>query len=438
MRTGPVPPRVLGVADVAFASFNCVVGGGVFGLPAPLAQVLGPAAFLAYATCTFLVLALGLCLAEAGTRISEPGGAYAYVAAAFGPLMGGIAGTVLLLSNFCGAAAVANLFVDTLGAAVPACTHPLARAALLLGGYTVLALANVRGARQGSLTSIVLAVAKLLPLLLIVGWGAWFVRGSALHVQAWPGAAALGEGSALLFFAFTGFEGGLVLSGEMRDPPRTVPRALLLALLLVAPLYAGLQIVAQGILGGQLGHSASPLIDVSLRLFGPAGASLMVGAILVSAAGMVAADMLLSPRIAYGLAGRGQLPRVLACLHPRFGTPAVAVVAYATGAALLAINGSFRQMAFLSSASTLLLYLLVCLGLLRLRRRGVQQAGQPFRAPGGALLPLLTGVVLVMLLAATPARELLLTLAVAGVAALGFGAQSLLRPSTRPPRSAAG
>ena len=91
----PTLQRVVGVSGVAFSSFNGIVGSGIFGLPALVAALLGPAAILAYLICVVLVGLMGLCLAEVGSRVHSAGGLYGYASAAFGPVVGGIAGTLI-------------------------------------------------------------------------------------------------------------------------------------------------------------------------------------------------------------------------------------------------------------------------------------------------------------------------------------------------------
>jgi amino acid transporter len=118
------------------------------------------------------------------------------------------------------------------------------------------------------------------------------------------------------------------------------------------------------------------------------------------------ADMLSSPRSAYALAEAGQLPRSIAYIHPTRHTPVVAIALYATAVVLVAATGSFRQIAVLAVAGTLAMYLIVCLGVLRLRAKGVAQAGAPFVAPGGSLVPLAAVAMTVWLLSTLAWREL--------------------------------
>lgn len=224
-------------------------------------------------------------------------------------------------------------------------------------------------------------------------------------------------------FAFLGIETGLSISGETRNPARTIPRAIALALGMVALLYIGLQTVAQGVLGAALANSQSPLVDTAGVILGSRGAQLFVLLTLVSAGGYLAADMFSSPRIAHALAHGGQLPRVLGTVHPKFATPAVSIAIYATAVIAVAASGSFRQIAVLAVAGTLVLYLICCLGVLRLRAKNVGAAGSPFVAPGGPIVPIAAAAIIVWLLSALAVREMIATLSFVIVAALCYYAR---------------
>jgi amino acid transporter len=190
-----------------------------------------------------------------------------------------------------------------------------------------------------------------------------------------------------MFFAFMGVENGLSASGETVNPARTIPRAILSALAMVAALYIGLQLVTQGVLGANLSNSTAPIVETATAVFGPWGTRLFVVATTLSAAGYLTADMLCSPRCIYALAEARQLPRRLATAHPKFGTPVSAIGGYSLLCFVAAASGSFRQLALIAASGTLMLYLICCLGLLRLRARHIAMAGKPFRAPGGAFVP---------------------------------------------------
>jgi len=413
--TGSSPPpgdapglkRLIGVNVLAFSSFNTIVGSGIFGLPALVAALLGPAAILSYLVCAALVGLVGLCFAEVGSRVSCAGGLYAYARVPFGPVVGGIAGTLLWCANsVVPSAAIANFMTDTIAGSYPLLTGGVPRALFLLAVYLLLALANIRGTRTGGHLSLVAALIKLVPLVLLVVTGCFSIHAENLRWTAAPPVTSVGQGAVLLFFAFMGIEGGLNTSGEVMNPARTVPRAIALTLTLVASLYIGLQLVAQGVLGAGLAGEKAPLVATATAVFGPWGTRFLIAATILSAAGYLSADSLCSPRAVFALAEFGQLPRQLAAIHPRFGTPFVAIGTYCTVCFVVALSGSFRQLVIVASSGTLLLYLVCCLGLLRLRTRELKMMGEPFRAPGGPFVPLAASAIIVWMLTTLEWREL--------------------------------
>jgi amino acid transporter len=409
-QTSPYAPslqRVIGVGALSFSAFNTIVGSGIFGLPALVAALLGPAAILAYVVCAVLIGLVGLCFAEVGSRVSGAGGLYAYARVPFGPVVGGIAGTLLWSANSVAPnAAIANFLLDTLASLLPGLAKGVPRALFLAAVYFLIAIVNIRGTRSGVRLSVTTALIKLVPLGLLVIAGSFAIHSTNLHWVGMPSLGAIGKGAVLLFFAFMGIEGGLNTSGEVINPARTVPRAIALTLTLIATLYIGLQFVAQGVLGANLAVAKAPLVATATAVFGPWGTGFLIAATVLSAAGYLTSDMLCSPRTLYAPAESGQLPSKLAAVHPRYGTPAVAIGAYSCMCFLVALTGSFRQLVIISSSGTLLLYLICCLGLLRLRARNIAMAGEPFRAPGGALLPLLASAIIVWMLTTLEQKEL--------------------------------
>ncbi len=427
------PPRVLGIGGVAFASFNCIVGAGIFGLPALAAAALGPAAVLGYIVSAAVLGLVGLCLAEAGSRVTEAGGPFAYATVPFGPAIGGMVGTLMWVSCVSGSAAVANLWIDTLASAWPDLGTTGPRLALILAFYAGLAVVNVRGARHGSRLSVAMALIKIVPLVGIVLIGIVAIDPANLRWTHVPTPAALGNATVLLFFAFTGIESGLYASAEVRNPERTIPRAILLAAVVVVVLYMGIQLVAQGVLGARLPVATAPLVSVAEILIGPWGSRLMILAIVLSTSGYLVADAFCSPRALYALSVRGQLPRFLATLHPRFGTPVSAVCIYLTLCALLAIGGSFRLLALFTSAATLVVYGVCCLGVMRMRTQKIEQAGTPFRAPGGPIVPIAATLLIGWLLSSLTRDELIYAVGFTAASAIVYAVHAKLhRPIGNP------
>jgi basic amino acid/polyamine antiporter, APA family len=438
MPNSPPLERVIGISGLTFSSFNCIVGSGIFAIPALAAAIMGPAAILGYLVCAVLIGLVGLCFAEVGSRVSSAGGLYAYARISLGPVVGGIAGTLLWLANSAvSSAALVNFLADTLAGFWPPLGKTLLRLVFIAALYAALATVNIRGTRSGARLTLGFGLVKLGALVLLIGAGVFAIHGPNLRWGALPPLTAVGQGAVLLFFVFMGIETGLGMSGEVVNPPRTVPRAIFLALGLVAALYVGLQLVSQGVLGAALPHSTAALVDTATIVFGPWGTRLFVLVTILSIVGYLAADMLCSPRTLYAPAEQGQLPRALARVHPRFGTPAIAIGSYTLLCFLAAASGSFRQLALVASSGTLMLYLICCLGLFRLRARNVAMAGKPFRAPAGPFVPLAACAIIVWMLASLTLPELWAALSIVLVSGIGYSVQWLLgRARRRPPLAA--
>ncbi len=429
--------RVVGVGSLGLNVVNLTIAAGIFGLPAIIAGILGAQAIVAYLLCAVLFGLVGLCFAEAGSRVGSAGGLYAYASAPFGPIVGGVSGTVLWVTTGAAAdAAIVNLLMDTLSAVIPGLGAPWVRVAIILILFTAVAVINIRGVTYGLRLSTILTVIKIAPLALLVIGGAFAVD---LSNFAWPATMPslhdIARASIVLFFAFIGVESALSMSGEVIRPSRTIPRGILMGLLIVAGLYMGLQLVAQGTLGATLAPSKAPLVDAAKIVFGSWGSGLIVVGVAISACGCIAADMLSTPRVLHAFAQQGQLPRRVAAVHPRFGTPAVAIGVYAAVCALLALSGTFRQLGTLASSGTLLVYLVCCLGVLRLRAKNIVSDEPPFRVPFGPVVPLAACAIILWMLSTLTVLELGAALIFVAAAALAYAVhESRRHAAPRGPR----
>jgi amino acid transporter len=404
--------RVIGVKSLGLNVVNLTIAAGIFGLPAIIAGILGAQGILAYLVCAVLFGLVGLCFAEAGSRVGQAGGLYAYASVPFGPVVGGIAGTLLWTASGSAAdAAIINLLVDTLAAVMPALGAPWVRVVIILGLFATVALINIRGVTHGVRLSIALTIIKIAPLALLVIGGLFVLDPAKLAWGGVPPLRSVGQAAVVLFYAFIGVEAALNMSGEVIRPSRTVPRGILLGLSIIVVLYMGLQLVAQGTLGAALPQSKAPLVDTANIVFGHWGGRMLVLAVAISASGCLAADMLSSPRVLHAFAEQRQLPRWLARVHPRFDTPAAAIAAYAAVCAMFALTGTFKQLLILSSSGSLVLYLICCLGVLRLRARQIAIDGTPFIIPFGPVVPIAACAIIIWMLSTLSFRELWWTLA---------------------------
>jgi APA family basic amino acid/polyamine antiporter len=374
---------VIGTRELTANIVNATIGAGIFVLPAAVAMGLGAAAPVAYLACAALMALIVLCFAAAGSRVSLTGGLYAYIEVAFGGFAG-FAGGVFYWSTACfSVASVATAFAGSLSVIWTPLGSGLVRALVLATLFGGLAVVNVRGAKPGIRLVEAITAAKLTPLLLLIVAGAWSLNPAYLKFSM-PPLSQVGQASILLIFAFEGIEVALMPVGEVRDPARAVPRSILGALAITTLMYLAIQAVAQGVLGPQLSaYADAPLAEAAGRLLGRFGKALVLAGGTVSMFGYVSGDMLGTPRALFALGRDGALPGVLARVHQRYRTPAVAIIIYAVIVAALSISSSFNQLAVLANVSGLLLYGLSVAASYQLQRRDVRMAGTPFNLPGG-------------------------------------------------------
>jgi len=398
--------RAVGVRGLTAGMINYMIGAGIFVLPATVAAIVGAAAPVIYVICAIAMTTILLCFADAGSRVSLSGGTYAYAEVAFGPFIGFIVAMTLWVSTVVASAAVANIFVDTLPQISPRLADPVIRNGTLVLMYAAI---NIRGVKIGSGVVQTVTVAKLTPLLILVGVGLLAINARNL---AWPGMPPAGDiarASVFLIFAFIGIESALTPSGEVREPARTVPRAIFAALVLVTLIYMGLQIVAQGVLGAELAtNTTAPLAELAMRVLGSGGRVLVILGAAVSTFGYVAGDMLAAPRGIYALGRDRLLPAAIGSVHARYRTPHVAILIHAVLCLGFALTGSFEKLVVLAVIPTLIVYLICCLAAIQLRRRDIRDKGTvPFRLPGGPVIPIIASAIVLWLMSASTMQEIL-------------------------------
>ena len=421
--------RAIGTGTLAASIINLVIGAGIFALPALVVAEIGTAAPFAYLLCSILVGLVFLCFAEAGSRLARSGGAYACVEAAFGSVAGFLVSALLWFGvGVLSCAAISNVIADTLASVWPWTGHPSVRFLFLCLLFGSLAAINVTGVRSASRFVVLNTAVKLVPLLVLVATGLPAIQWANLAVKAWPPLENFGATSLLLFFAFGGAELALTPSGEVQNPPRTVPRAILLGLGGVLVLYISVHAVAQGVLGPELAQQkGAPLAAAAERVLGTGGRLLLVLGTTLSIFATLSGSLLATPRALFAAAEDGLLPSSLAKVHPRFRTPHIAIIVFAVLSCAFAVTGTFRSLAFVSSASVLLIYLAVSLSVLGLRRRNVQASQQVFRIPGGPLVPLVSSAVVLWLLSHIAKAEALGLSLLLLVASAVYGARLLWR-----------
>ena len=417
--TQPTLRRALGRWDLTAIGVNQVIGGAIFLMPSQVAaQIAGAWAPLGFLLMGLVSLTIALCFAEVGSRFDSTGGPYLYTRAAFGRFAAFEVGWMQWFTRASSQASVMAGIAVALGYYFPAMTAGWPRALVLTAITAVLAWVNVRGIQQSAWAVNALTIGKLAPLAIFIAAGLAFIDPSRLTSFPPITSTQASTAALLLIFVYGGFDVVPVPAGEALDPRRHVPFALVTTILSVMTIMTLAQIVAQGVLPDLAAHS-TPIADAAAVFLGSAGALLVgVGSVL-SMTGNNAGQVLSGSRMLFALAEHGELPAFFGRIHPRFRTPANAVLFTSAIALILGVTGSFATIAVVSALARLVTYTGACAATLRLRSPRFANTVKPatFVAPLGPLVPIVAIAASVGVVAGATRQQLL-----GGGAALAAGA----------------
>jgi APA family basic amino acid/polyamine antiporter len=202
--------------DLVALVINSVVGAGIFGLPSQVYAVAGTYSLAAYAVAALAIGLIVLCFAEVGSRFGATGGPYLYTRIVFGPLIGFQVGWLMWIARLAGFASVVNLFAVYFAFFVPGANSDAARAVVIVAVAVLLTAANIAGVRTSATITNVLTAGKLLPLFLLAMVGLFYVEPQRYSFASVPPYSAFSTATLLTMFAYAGFEGPLIQTGEMR------------------------------------------------------------------------------------------------------------------------------------------------------------------------------------------------------------------------------
>jgi amino acid transporter len=411
--------RSLRRRDLIAAVINGVIGAGIFGLPSKAFALAGDFSLLSFAVCALCVSFIVLAFAEVASRFSETGGPYLFARATYGSITGFVVGWLIWLTRVTSFSANCTLLPAYLGFFAPRLASGLPRALIVTSVVVALTAVNVRGVRLTTDTSNVFAVGKLVVLAAFVVVGLFFVVGHKLPPSVTPTYHSFSQSVLLLIYAFTGFEVAVIPAGETRNPERELPSALLWGVGIVAIAYILIQVVCVGTLP-ELATSQRPLADAAGRFMGIWGAVLITAGIVISLAGNLNVNILAGSRLIFAMAEGDELPRGLAAIHPRFRTPAAAIILTTVIMLALTLSGTFVYLVTLSVLARLVAYFITCSVMPVLRHR--LKTAAAFRLPGGMVVPLAGMFVILWLLSNSTLREArsAVIAALAGLTAYGL------------------
>jgi APA family basic amino acid/polyamine antiporter len=391
----PGLPRQLGLLDATSIVVGTVIGSGIFLIPGLVAQHL-PSSGLILGVWLFAgVLSFfgALAFAELGAMRPETGGPYVYLREAYGPLWAFLCGwTYFLVVQSGGIAAIASGFAIYLGHFVP--LSPGASKAAAAALVAILTFVNYRGVKAGVFVQKLLTFLKVLGLALVAGSAFASARPSALEWSV-SGFSWTGFSLALLavLWAYDGWNLVSCTAGEVKEPQRNLPLSLALGVAFVTLVYCVVNLAYLRILPvTAMAASERPASDTAAVALGPAGATLVALAILLSIIGSANGQVLTPPRVYFAQARDGLFFRRFGEVHRRFQTPAFALAAQGGWSIVLILTGTFETLTSYAIFGSWVFYGMAVLAVPVLRSKHPEWP-RPYRMWGYPATPVLFAAV---------------------------------------------
>ncbi|MDQ6823578.1 MAG: amino acid permease [Candidatus Eremiobacteraeota bacterium] len=399
----PKLARRLGPFDAALIVMGGIIGSGIFRNPSVVAARVHTPGLIMLVWCIGGAIALlgAFLFAELAARRPVDGGLYAYMRDAFHPVVAFAYGwTLLLVSQSGGMAAAAVTFGGYFEPLTGLHVDARLLAVIVL---TILTVVNCLGVRQGGNLQNVFMLLKIAAIAALIAVGL-FAHPSAAAAHAVPGFAtttdlfsAMGLAMIPVLFAYSGWQTSSFMTGELKNPARSLPLGMLWGVLAVVILYVLVNLVSVRVLGANgLMHTDAPASEVMRIALGPIGARLIALAVALSTLGFLSNQMLTSPRVYHAMAQDGSFFKQVAWVHPKTRVPVVAIALQGVVALVITLSGRYDQVLNYVTSIDYVFFGMAALALFAFRRRDVRagtDAQVRFRMPGHPWSTALFGVV---------------------------------------------
>jgi APA family basic amino acid/polyamine antiporter len=389
--------RTLNLLDATSIGIGAIIGAGIF-------VVLGVAVGYAGPAVVFSIMIAGLVgsftafsFAELGSAIPKEGGAYAYAYDLISPFVGFVVGCLWVFAQIVAGAAISLGFASYFVAIFPVLSVKIVA---VIAALALTAL-NLLGTKQSTTVNNVLVIVKIAVLCLFIGFGILYFHPQNLSQFSPNGLLGVLQGAGFIFFAYLGYGRIATLGEEVKNPERILPLSILIALVVSIVIYVLTGFAATGLQDYRvLAQSGSPLAEAAKVT----GNFTLVGAIslgaLIATASVLLTNLIGVSRVTFAMARNDQLPKSIAKVSSRFGTPYVSILATGALLAILAFVLDLREAAAVTSFSILCVHLTINISAISLRRK--IPSSKKFRVPLYPLVPSLGLVSCIVLMFSLP------------------------------------
>ncbi|TAM84689.1 MAG: amino acid permease [Acidobacteria bacterium] len=419
-------PREIGILGSMAIVVGTIIGSGIFLVPHNVAMQVGSvfSFYMVWVVGGALALAGALSLAELGAAMPEAGGIYVYLREAYGKLAAFLFGWGSLLVIDAGSAATLGVAFGIYASSFLPLTSLEQK---ILAGLViaVLTVINILGVKKGTAVQTIFTIAKVGGLVIIIGCAIFLpplAPAVAAHPLPTPHTTVSSFGVALVgvLWAYQGWHQLSYTAGEVKNPSKFLPLGFFLGTTIIIIVYLAANAAYLHVLPMPVIAEHQRVAATAMEfLIGPRGARFVSALILCSIFGALNGTILTASRVYYAMARDGVLFKIVSRIHPKFQTPAVAVIVLGAWSTILAISGSFEELYTYVIFAMWIFSAAAIAGVIILRRR-LPDLHRPYRVWGYPILPiafiLAALAIVVNTLVRTPLESLLgLAIILAGV-----------------------
>ena len=389
--------RTLNLLDATSIGIGAIIGAGIFVVLGIAIGYSGPAIIISMTIAAMVASFTAFSFAELSSAIPKEGGVYEFAYKMTSPFVGFVVGCLWMFAQIVAGAAISLGFASYFVAMFPS----FSLKSVAISAALALTALNLVGIKQSATVNNILVITKVVILCLFIGIGIFQIDSRNYSPFAPNGAVGILQGAGLIFFEYLGFGRIATLGGEVKNPKRTLPLSILLALTISVILYILIGFTATGLQNYSiLAQSGSPIAD-AIRV---TGSSAMVAVIsfgaLIATASVLLTNLIGLSRVSFAMARNEQLPKSMAKVYSKFGTPYISILIMGALTAALALVFDLRQTVAVTSFSILSTHIALNYSAIRLRKKMPNL--KTFKAPLYPVIPLLGLVSCIILMFSLP------------------------------------
>jgi APA family basic amino acid/polyamine antiporter len=405
--------RNLNLLDATSVGIGAIIGAGIFVVLGVAIGYAGPAIVISIIIAGIVASFTAFSFAELGSAIPKEGGAYEFAFELLSPFTGFVVGILWLFAQIVAGAAISLGFASYFVAIFP--EFSLKTIAVIVA--LALTCLNILGIKKSAAVNNALVITKIAILCLFIGFGIFQINPQNFSQFSPNGSFGILQGAGFIFFAYLGFGRIAALGEEVKNPERNLPLSVLIALIVSVVVYVLTGLTATGLENYQiLAQSGSPLAEAA-KVIGnfTLVAAVSLGA-LIATASVLLTNLLGLSRVAFAMARNAQLPKSIAKVSSKFGTPYVSILSMGALLTLLAFALDLKQTVAITSFAILSVHLAVNLSAIRLRKK--MPNSTKFRVPFYPVIPSLGLLSCIILMFSLPQESWIVAAVVVAISAV--------------------